>query len=128
MHYLENIPSVLPMKSISQGSQCCIIYPSNTHLFINVRIDNLLPLNTRAQGQDLNPEPEFLQDAVPMDQEPARLHFSEIEPPQAEGPAKSQSQNISTGSIMMVPEEEFLELPNGGREGGPMNFMSLKSS
>ncbi|KAJ9088344.1 hypothetical protein DSO57_1024038 [Entomophthora muscae] len=36
-----------------------------------VRIDNLLPLKTWAQGQDSNPEPKFLQAAGPMDQEPA---------------------------------------------------------
>ncbi|KAJ9060639.1 hypothetical protein DSO57_1028689 [Entomophthora muscae] len=32
----------------------------------DVRIDNLLPLKTWAQGQDLNPEPKFLQAAGPM--------------------------------------------------------------
>ncbi|KAJ9062236.1 hypothetical protein DSO57_1012905 [Entomophthora muscae] len=94
----------------------------------NVRIDNLLPLKTRAQGRDLNPEPKFLWAAGPMDREPACPCFSEIEPPQAEGSSKSKSQNTSTGSITMIPEEEFLELPNGGIEGGPVNFMSLKSS
>ncbi|KAJ9090590.1 hypothetical protein DSO57_1001045 [Entomophthora muscae] len=44
------------------------------------------PLSLR---QDSNPEPEFLQAAGPMDQEPAHLRFSEIEPPQAKAPAKS---------------------------------------
>ncbi|KAJ9051934.1 hypothetical protein DSO57_1039155 [Entomophthora muscae] len=52
-------------------------------------IDNFLPLQTRAQGQDSNPEPKFLRTAGPMDQEPAHPQFSEIEPPQAEAPAKS---------------------------------------
>ncbi|KAJ9089847.1 hypothetical protein DSO57_1008806 [Entomophthora muscae] len=58
--------------------------------------DNFLPLKTWAQGQDLNPEPKFLRAAGPMNQEPAHLLFSEIEPMQAEAPAKSQSQNTST--------------------------------
>ncbi|KAJ9080465.1 hypothetical protein DSO57_1024626, partial [Entomophthora muscae] len=35
-----------------------------------VSIDNSLPLETQAQGRDLNPEPEFLRAAGPMDQEP----------------------------------------------------------
>ncbi|KAJ9086941.1 hypothetical protein DSO57_1038339 [Entomophthora muscae] len=51
---------------------------------IIVRIDNLLPLKTRAQGQDLNPEPKFLRAAGLMDQEPARLCLSDIEPLQAD--------------------------------------------
>ncbi|KAJ9086155.1 hypothetical protein DSO57_1007270 [Entomophthora muscae] len=38
-----------------------------------VRIDNLLPLKTQAQGQDSTPEPKFLRAAGPMDREPARV-------------------------------------------------------
>ncbi|KAJ9057204.1 hypothetical protein DSO57_1024859 [Entomophthora muscae] len=41
----------------------------------HVRIDNLLPQKTRAQGWDLNLEPTFLQAAGPMDQGPACPHF-----------------------------------------------------
>ncbi|KAJ9082493.1 hypothetical protein DSO57_1004058 [Entomophthora muscae] len=93
-----------------------------------VRIVNFLPLKTWAQGWDSNPEPKFLQDAGPMDREPACPRSSEIKPLQAEAPAKSPSQNTSTGSIMMVHKEESLELPNGSREGAPVNSMSLKSS
>ncbi|KAJ9062842.1 hypothetical protein DSO57_1006290 [Entomophthora muscae] len=95
---------------------------------VTVRIDNSLPLETRAQGQDLSPEPEFLQAAGPMDQKPVCLRFSDNKPPQAEAPSKSQSQNTSAGSTMVVPKEELLELPNGGREGASLNFMNLKSS
>ncbi|KAJ9081954.1 hypothetical protein DSO57_1009410 [Entomophthora muscae] len=54
-----------------------------------VRINNSLPLETQAQGQDLNSEPKFLQAAGPMDQQPTHLRFAEIKPPQAEAPAKS---------------------------------------
>ncbi|KAJ9052702.1 hypothetical protein DSO57_1031651 [Entomophthora muscae] len=70
----------------------CRSGPSYSGIFglaCTVRIDNSLPLETWAQGQDLNPEPEFLQAAGPMDREPVCPHFSEIEPPQAEAPAKS---------------------------------------
>ncbi|KAJ9048737.1 hypothetical protein DSO57_1031765 [Entomophthora muscae] len=93
-----------------------------------VRIDNSLPLEIWAQGQDSNPEPGFLQDADPMDQEPIRPRFAEVKLPGAEAPAKSQSQNTSTGSTMVVPKEEPLKLSNGGREGASVNFMNLKSS
>ncbi|KAJ9049508.1 hypothetical protein DSO57_1023636 [Entomophthora muscae] len=58
-------------------------------VFLDVRIVNLLPLKTWAQGRDSNPEPKFLQAAGPMDREPAHLRFSKIKPPQAEAPAKS---------------------------------------
>ncbi|KAJ9087808.1 hypothetical protein DSO57_1029357 [Entomophthora muscae] len=95
---------------------------------IGVRIDNSLPLKTWAQGQDLNPEPEFLRAAGPMDQEPVHLCFAEVELPQAEAPAKSQIQNTSAGSTMVAPKEELLKLPNGGREVASVNFMNLKSS
>ncbi|KAJ9080079.1 hypothetical protein DSO57_1028906 [Entomophthora muscae] len=33
----------------------------------DVRIDNYFPLETQAQGQDLNPDPESLQAACPED-------------------------------------------------------------
>ncbi|KAJ9059176.1 hypothetical protein DSO57_1005099 [Entomophthora muscae] len=63
-----------------------------------------------------------------MGQGTVRLHFLGTEPPQAEAPAKSQSQNTSTGLTMVVPKEELLELPNEGRESSSVNFMNLKSS
>ncbi|KAJ9080149.1 hypothetical protein DSO57_1028101 [Entomophthora muscae] len=93
-----------------------------------VRIDNSLSLETWSQWRNLNPRSEFLQAASPMDQGPACPCFSEIEPLQAEAPANSQSQNTSAGSIMMVPKEELLKFPNGGRESSSVNFMNMKSS
>ncbi|KAJ9067669.1 hypothetical protein DSO57_1036777 [Entomophthora muscae] len=106
----------------------CFVVSFSTELPTTVRIDKLLPLKTPGPRAGSNPEPKFLRAAGPMDQEPDHPRSSDIEPPQAEAPAKSQSQNTRTGSIMMVPKEEFLELPNRGRKGGPGNFMSLKSS
>ncbi|KAJ9078003.1 hypothetical protein DSO57_1011291 [Entomophthora muscae] len=106
------------------------IIESVTTLKVNgtVRIDNSLPLETWAQGQDSTPEPGFLQAAGPMDREPVCPCFAEVKLPQAKAPAKSQSQNTSAGSTMVMPEEEPLKLPNGGREGASVNFMNLKSS
>ncbi|KAJ9069710.1 M-phase phosphoprotein 8 [Entomophthora muscae] len=49
----------------------------------DVRIDNSSLLETQAQEQESNPEPGFTQAAGPMDRGTARLHFSEVEPPQA---------------------------------------------
>ncbi|KAJ9054528.1 hypothetical protein DSO57_1013401 [Entomophthora muscae] len=93
-----------------------------------VRIDNSLPLETQAQGRDSNSEPEFLWATGPIDQEPAHPRFAEVELLQAKTPAKSQNQNTSTGSTMVVPKEEPLKLPNGDRKVASMNFMNLKYS
>ncbi|KAJ9090262.1 hypothetical protein DSO57_1004172 [Entomophthora muscae] len=93
-----------------------------------LRIDNSFPLETRAQERDSNPEPGLTWAASPMDQGPARPRFPETKPPQAEAPTKSRSQNTSAGLIMMVPKDELLKLPNGGRESSSVNFMNLKSS
>ncbi|KAJ9073273.1 hypothetical protein DSO57_1018287 [Entomophthora muscae] len=81
---------------------------------------------TQAQEWDSNPDSP--QAASPMDERAACPHFLETEPPQAEAPAKSQSQNTSASWAMVVPKEELLKLPNGGRESSSVNFMNLKSS
>ncbi|KAJ9058118.1 hypothetical protein DSO57_1015540 [Entomophthora muscae] len=80
-----------------------------------VRIDNSFPLETQAQERNLNPDSESLQAAGPMDPGNTQPLFLGTEPPQAEAPAKSQSQNIITGLTMIMPKEELLELPNEGR-------------
>ncbi|KAJ9086573.1 hypothetical protein DSO57_1002700 [Entomophthora muscae] len=56
---------------------------------VTFRIDNPLPLETWAQGQDLNPEPQLLWAVSPMNQGPTHPRFSEIEPLQTGVPAKS---------------------------------------
>ncbi|KAJ9061215.1 hypothetical protein DSO57_1022766 [Entomophthora muscae] len=78
------------------------------HVCLPVSIENSFPLETRAQEWDSNHDPGLLRAASPMDQGPTHPLFPEIETPQAEAPAKSQSQNTSTGLIMMVPKEELL--------------------
>ncbi|KAJ9076926.1 hypothetical protein DSO57_1021649 [Entomophthora muscae] len=49
-----------------------------------VRIDNFTPLELQAQVRELNLEPGFPRAAGPEDRETNRLHFSGIEPLQAE--------------------------------------------
>ncbi|KAJ9062500.1 hypothetical protein DSO57_1010072, partial [Entomophthora muscae] len=81
-----------------------------------------------AQEWDLNPDPESPQATGPIDQGTACLRFLETESPQAEAPARSQSQNTSAGLTMVVPKEGLLKLPNEGRESSSVNFMNFKSS
>ncbi|KAJ9085319.1 hypothetical protein DSO57_1015134 [Entomophthora muscae] len=50
----------------------------------DVRIENSPPLETQAQEQELNPEPGFPRAAGLMDRGTARLHFSGVEPLQAD--------------------------------------------
>ncbi|KAJ9050987.1 M-phase phosphoprotein 8 [Entomophthora muscae] len=93
-----------------------------------VRIDNSFPLGTQGQEWDSNPDPDPPRAAGPMDQEAAYPHFLETEPPQAEASTKFQSQNTRTSWAMVLPKEELLKLPNGGRESSSVNFIYLKSS
>ncbi|KAJ9082234.1 hypothetical protein DSO57_1006340 [Entomophthora muscae] len=104
------------------------LYPPATTNII-VRIENSLPLENQAQEQNLNPEPKIPQAAGPVDPRTAHPRFLETKPPpQAEAPAKSQSQNTSTGQTTGMPKEEPLKLPNGGRGISSVNFINLKSS
>ncbi|KAJ9081940.1 hypothetical protein DSO57_1009644 [Entomophthora muscae] len=59
---------------------------------------------------------------------PAHPRFSEIEPPQAEAQAKSQSKNTSIDLRVVAPEEGLLNLPNRGKESPSDNFINLKPS
>ncbi|KAJ9077538.1 hypothetical protein DSO57_1015935 [Entomophthora muscae] len=101
---------------------------SSSHLWLCVRIDNLLPLKTWAQGQDLNSEPKFLQAAGPMDQEPTRLRFSGIEPLQAD--TKNVDPCSETGQTKEIntPNGGLIKVPNGGTKMTTISFMNLKST
>ncbi|KAJ9088133.1 hypothetical protein DSO57_1026163 [Entomophthora muscae] len=54
--------------------------------------------------------------------------FFGIKPLQAEAPVNSQSQNTNISPTIVAPKEEPFELPNEGRDGAYVRFMSLKSS
>ncbi|KAJ9068876.1 hypothetical protein DSO57_1024313 [Entomophthora muscae] len=134
------------VQLVNQGGMSVLDFdPEMTHLFevkilaghqaldmlngrVYVKIDNSSPLETQAQEQDSNPGPGSLRAAGPMDCWAARLCFLGIKPLQAEAPVSSQSQNTSTSPTIVVPKEEPLKLPNEGRDGTYVNFMSLKSS
>ncbi|KAJ9081050.1 hypothetical protein DSO57_1018671 [Entomophthora muscae] len=73
---------------------------------ILVRIDNSFTLETWAQGQDLNPDPESLQATGPGDQGAACLRFPGVKPLQAE--AKNDGPNGEASQT-----KEIIE-PNGG--------------
>ncbi|KAJ9066245.1 hypothetical protein DSO57_1011572 [Entomophthora muscae] len=95
---------------------------------LTVKIDNSSPLETQARKQDLNPGPGSLQAARPMNRWAACLCFLGIKPLQAEAPVNSQSQNTNIGPNIVAPKEEPFKLPNEGRDGAYVSFMSLKSS
>ncbi|KAJ9061584.1 hypothetical protein DSO57_1019035 [Entomophthora muscae] len=96
-------------------------------LLPGIRIDNSFTLEIQAQGQDLNPDHEFLQTAGPGDQGAACPHFPGVKPLQAEannhGPNDESSQNKGT----IAPNEGVIKAPNGGNKITAISFMSLKS-
>ncbi|KAJ9071790.1 hypothetical protein DSO57_1033549 [Entomophthora muscae] len=98
------------------------------NIYMEPPIENSFPLETQAQEQDSNPNPGYPWATGPVDCSAACLCFFGIKPLQAEAPAKPQSQNTSTSSTMVAPEEEPLKFPNGGRDDAYVNFMILKSS
>ncbi|KAJ9051718.1 hypothetical protein DSO57_1001984 [Entomophthora muscae] len=85
-----------------------------------VKIDDSSPLETQAWEQDSNPGPGSLWAAHPC--------FLGIKPLQAEAPVNSQSQNTNISPTIVAPKEEPFELPNEGRDGAYVSFMSLKPS
>ncbi|KAJ9079742.1 hypothetical protein DSO57_1032275 [Entomophthora muscae] len=94
---------------------------------MSVRIDNSPPLEPQAQEQGSNPEPGFPWAAGPMDCRTARLHFSGVEPPQADaeddGPSSETDQAEEIIALSGVP----ITTPNGGAQATTISFMSLKS-
>ncbi|KAJ9087079.1 hypothetical protein DSO57_1036857 [Entomophthora muscae] len=56
------------------------------------------------------------------------VYFLGIKPLKAEAPVNSQSQNTDISPTIVAPKEEPIKLPNEGRDGAYVRFMSLKSS
>ncbi|KAJ9056014.1 hypothetical protein DSO57_1037434 [Entomophthora muscae] len=79
-----------------------------------VKIDNLLPLETQAQGQDLKPEPEFLRAAGSIDREPAHPCLSEIEPPQDEAEKIDLCSETGQTKEIIAPNERPITAPMSG--------------
>ncbi|KAJ9048342.1 hypothetical protein DSO57_1035973 [Entomophthora muscae] len=99
----------------------------NLHSTIHVRTDNFPPLEPQAQEQESNPEPGSPRAARPEDRETTHLHFSGIEPPQADieedDPPGKVDQAEESNALSEVP----ITTPNGGVPA-TIGIMSLKSS
>ncbi|KAJ9082688.1 hypothetical protein DSO57_1002205 [Entomophthora muscae] len=127
--YKDVFSETMDQNSSLRDPACCttarVAAQSMSPLLLGVKFDNSSPLETQAQEQDLNPDPGSPRACGPRGCPPV---FFGVKPQQAEAPAKPQSQDTSTSSTMMAPEEEYLKFPNGGRDDTYTNFMSLKSS
>ncbi|KAJ9090041.1 hypothetical protein DSO57_1006740 [Entomophthora muscae] len=102
--------------------------PTLAYVVLTVRIDNSFTLETWAQGWDLNPVPESLQAASPMNQGATCLHFPEIEPPQAEAKNDGQNDKASQTKEISAPNGGVIKVPNGGNKTSIISLMSLKST
>ncbi|KAJ9081620.1 hypothetical protein DSO57_1012736 [Entomophthora muscae] len=91
-------------------------------------IENFLPLETQAKGQDLNPDPESPQAAGPEDQGAACLHFPGVEPLQAEAMNNYPNGKASQTKGTIAPNEGIIKTPNRGNKIPIISFMSLKST
>ncbi|KAJ9052643.1 hypothetical protein DSO57_1032255 [Entomophthora muscae] len=93
-----------------------------------VRIDNSPPLEPQAQERESNLEPGFPRAARPMDCRTAHLHFSGVEPLQADaeddGPSSETDQAKEIIALSGVP----ITTPNGGNQATTISFMILKST
>ncbi|KAJ9085111.1 hypothetical protein DSO57_1017111 [Entomophthora muscae] len=74
------------------------------------RIENSFPLETWAQGSDLNPEPESLRAAFP--------HFPGVKPLQAEAKNDGPNDEASQTKGIIAPNVETIKVPNGGYTSG----------
>ncbi|KAJ9063958.1 hypothetical protein DSO57_1035464 [Entomophthora muscae] len=92
------------------------------------RLTIISPLETRVQGQDLNPDPEFLWATSPKDQRAACLPFPEVEPLQAEAKNDDSNNETSQTKGIIAPNEGTIKVPNGGNKIPTISFMSLKAT
>ncbi|KAJ9050709.1 hypothetical protein DSO57_1012040 [Entomophthora muscae] len=86
------------------------------------------PLKNQAQEWDLDHEPKILWEAGPMDQEPARLHLSEIEPLQADTKNAGLCSETGQTKEIIAPKGRLITAPNRGTEAATISFMNLKST
>ncbi|KAJ9076643.1 hypothetical protein DSO57_1024191 [Entomophthora muscae] len=93
-----------------------------------VRIDNSFTLETQAQGQDSNLDPESLRAAGPENQEATCLRFPGVEPPQSEAKNDSPSDEASQTKEIIAPNGGVIKAPNEGNKIPTISFISLKST
>ncbi|KAJ9076312.1 hypothetical protein DSO57_1027466 [Entomophthora muscae] len=87
---------------------------------MSVWIENFLPLETRAQGRDLNPDPEPLQAAC--------LHFPGVNSPQAEVKKDYPKGENSQAKRIITSNGGAIKAPNGGNKISIICFMGLKTT
>ncbi|KAJ9081996.1 hypothetical protein DSO57_1008953 [Entomophthora muscae] len=93
-----------------------------------VRIVNYFPLENRAQGWDLNPDPEFLRATGPKDQGATCLRFPEVKPLQDEANNDGPNGEASQTKGISAPNGGLIKALNGGNKISTISFMSLKST
>ncbi|KAJ9073867.1 hypothetical protein DSO57_1011982 [Entomophthora muscae] len=87
---------------------------------VSVRIDNFLPLENWAQGQDSNPDSEPLWAACP--------HFPGVNPPRAEANNDCPKGEASQTKGIITLNEEVIKVPNRGNKIPIIHFMGLKTT
>ncbi|KAJ9089573.1 hypothetical protein DSO57_1011628 [Entomophthora muscae] len=93
-----------------------------------VRIENSSFLETWAQEQELNPDPGLLWAARPVDCRTACLHFSRIEPPQAEIKCIDTCSKKRQTKEIIAPNGGLITAPNGGNDLATISFINSKST
>ncbi|KAJ9050758.1 hypothetical protein DSO57_1011445 [Entomophthora muscae] len=93
-----------------------------------VRIDNSFSLETQAQEQGSNPEPGFLWATRPVDRRTACLHFSVIEPPQADTKHVDPCSKKRQAKEIITPNGGLITAPNGGLITTPNGVYTSKQS
>ncbi|KAJ9066079.1 hypothetical protein DSO57_1013123 [Entomophthora muscae] len=88
-------------------------------------IDNSSFLETRAQEQELNPDPGFLWAAGPVDHWTARLRFSGIESPQADIKNVDPCSKKSQTKEIIAPNGRLITAPNGDTDLATISFINL---
>ncbi|KAJ9080085.1 hypothetical protein DSO57_1028840 [Entomophthora muscae] len=135
---LQQFVTTIPVGSNSATKRVCglvsgLIFCSFgpiPQIFGPVRIDNSFSLETWAQEQESNPDPEFLWAARPMDRRTACPRFSGIKPPQAntellthavkrDKPKKSLHQMEEESQLLMESTPATNQEPTLERGTGP---------
>ncbi|KAJ9078464.1 M-phase phosphoprotein 8 [Entomophthora muscae] len=93
-----------------------------------IRIDNSFSLETQAQEQESNPEPGFLWAAGPVDCRTTCLHFSGIEPPQADTKCIDTCSKKSQTKEIIAPNGGLITAPNEGTDLETISFSNSKST
>ncbi|KAJ9081361.1 hypothetical protein DSO57_1015441, partial [Entomophthora muscae] len=92
------------------------------------RIYNSFTLETQAQRQDSNPDPESPRAARPEDQGTACPRFPGVKPLQAETKNDVSNGEASQTKGIITPNGGVIKVPNEGNKIPTISLMSLKST